>query len=83
LFALRIFLQCPPELRLERRLERDISERARSREEVLWRFATQVEPMQQRFVEPLRRTADIVLDSPTPPRALLEVERRIGRLALS
>ena len=80
LFALRIFVRCSRELRLERRLQRDTSERGRSREDVLRQFASQVEPMHQRFVEPLGKTADLVLGSPTPPRALLELERRIGRL---
>lgn len=81
LFELRVFIECSPALRLERRLERDTTERGRTEEEVRCRFARQVEPMHRRFVEPLRATADIVLCSPEGQKALGELEQRIRQVA--
>ena len=46
---------------LERRIERDIRERGRTRESVLEQYRTTVEPMAKRFVHPTREFADIVV----------------------
>jgi uridine kinase len=46
---------------LERRIERDIRERGRTRESVLEQYSTTVEPMAKRFVHPTREFADIVV----------------------
>lgn len=48
----RVFFDTPEALRLERRLERDIRERGRTREEVLEQFRSQVKPMHDRYVQP-------------------------------
>lgn len=80
LFAFRVFVECPFALRLARRLERDTTERGRTREEVLRRFELHVQPMHRRFVEPLRKTAHLVLRSPIRPAALVELDRRIRQL---
>jgi uridine kinase len=80
LLAFRVFVECPFALRLERRMKRDISERGRAKEEVLQRFEMHVQPMHRRFVEPLRKTAHLVLRSPIRPAALAELDRRIRQL---
>lgn len=81
LFALRVFVECPAKIRLARRVKRDTTERGRSEAEVLGRFAGQVEPMQQRFVEPLKRTAHQVLCSPVRASAVAQLERQIRHLS--
>lgn len=63
-FSLSIFVDCPENLRLARRLERDVRERGRSEESVLRQFSEHVAPMHDLFVEPQREWADLVLPSP-------------------
>src|SRR5579859_2463241 len=52
LFDLKIFLDCPEPIRLERRLARDAVERGRTPESVRRQFFRQVAPMHERFVAP-------------------------------
>jgi uridine kinase len=65
-FTFKIFLASPPSLCRERRLERDSSERGRDAGEIATRYDEMVSPMQERFVQPQARMADLVLtDVPT------------------
>ena len=57
-----VFMRCAPELRLSRRLERDTTERGRTRDDVLRQFHDQVEPAHQSFVSPSQIHADLVID---------------------
>lgn len=67
LFDLRIYVDCPSALRLQRRIERDMRERGRTRESVLRQYRRDVLPMHRRFVEPQRRWADVVFRSTGKP----------------
>jgi len=60
-FDLRVFVEAPEALRLERRLARDVTERGRSAEAVRSQFEATVRPMHDAFVEPSRAFADCVL----------------------
>jgi uridine kinase len=70
LYDLSLFCQCPAELRLARRLDRDQRERGRSRASVLRQFRTHVGPMHDQFVEPQARYANL-LTGPEITRELL------------
>jgi uridine kinase len=71
LFHFSVYLDCPAELRLERRIARDVVERGRKTNSILQQFWKDVAPMHDRFVAPQVFEADIVLKhSPEP----LEVE---------
>jgi len=61
LLDLRIFVDTDADDRLGRRLKRDITERGRTVEEVLWRYHTMVKPMHLQFIEPSKRYADIII----------------------
>ena len=61
LFGFRIFLECPVQTRLRRRLARDRRFRGRSRHSVQAQFWKTVAPMHRKFVQPQRRWADTVL----------------------
>ncbi|HET7626143.1 MAG TPA: uridine kinase [Verrucomicrobiae bacterium] len=63
LFDFRIFIECPAENRFRRRLTRDLRSRGRTRDSVREQFQRSVEPMHERFVEPQKRWADVVLDA--------------------
>ncbi len=69
-FALSVFVDCPEEVRLLRRIERDVLTRGRTGESVRKQFAEHVQPMHTRFVEPQRERAMFCVNSP-----LLEGER--------
>lgn len=61
LFDVKIFVDCPEELRFERRLRRDVEERGRSPEGVKVQFKNQVKPMHDLFVQPsLSLAQDVV-----------------------
>jgi uridine kinase len=60
-FGFRIFLDSPVQLRLRRRLARDVTGRGRSRKSVKEQFQRTVEPMHRKYVAPQVRWADVVL----------------------
>ncbi len=57
-----VFVEAPAEVRLTRRLDRDVRERGRTPESVRAQFAATVTPMHEAFVSPCRAFADLVLD---------------------
>jgi len=63
---LRVFVSAADDLRLARRLQRDIVERGREPAGVLGQYLSTVRPGHRRFVEPSRFHADIVLDGEAP-----------------
>jgi uridine kinase len=64
LFDLKLFLDTPTGLRHERRVARDTVERGYTADTVRDRLATMVLPMHERYVEPQKRWADLVLAQP-------------------
>jgi uridine kinase len=60
-FTLRIFLECPIQSRLRRRVRRDRHMRGRSNKSVHAQFWNTVEPMHKTYVLPQRKWADLVL----------------------
>jgi uridine kinase len=61
LFDESIFIEAPTSLRLDRRLKRDVQERAREPEGIKEQFQNQVKPMHDQFVEPSKASATIVI----------------------
>lgn len=63
-FDLTIYVECPAQVRLERRLARDVAERGRNETEVRRKFHTEVAPMHNEHVAPQRQWAQLVLLDP-------------------
>jgi uridine kinase len=61
LMDIKIFVDCDPDLRFIRRLQRDLRERGRSADSVIEQYTATVRPMHLQFVEPSKRYADIIL----------------------
>lgn len=61
LMDLKVFVDTDADLRLARRLERDIRERGRTTESVLAQYLATVRPMHDEFVEPSKKHADIII----------------------
>ena len=62
LMDLKVFVHVPADERLARRLERDVRLRGRTPDSVRADHETRVQPMHERFVEPSRRWADLVVE---------------------
>ena len=60
-FDVRVYIDTEPDIRLMRRLQRDILERGRTVESVLRQYEKTVRPMHYQFVEPSKRYADIII----------------------
>jgi uridine kinase len=61
LLDMRVFVDTPDDIRLMRRLKRDITERGRTFERTLDQYARTIRPMHFEFVEPSKRHADIII----------------------
>ena len=59
---LRVYRDCPENVRFARRLRRDMAERGRTELSVYQQFEATVKPMHDEYVEPCRATADIVTE---------------------
>lgn len=64
LFDLKLFIDAPRDLRLDRRIARDTRERGYDADSVRQRLDATVLPLHDRYVEPQRRWADLVLRQP-------------------
>lgn len=59
--GLKVFLETPPGLCLERRIARDTRERGRSEPSIRQQYAATVQPMFERYCAPTARFADLTL----------------------
>ncbi len=80
LFDLKIFLDTPPDLRCTRRLARDVAERGYTREMVGRQLRTAVLPMHDRYVEPQKKHADLVLTQPFQEASVAALAARLWTL---
>ncbi|MEI6814649.1 MAG: uridine kinase [bacterium] len=57
----KVFVDADADVRLIRRIRRDMAKRGRPLEEILDQYLTTVQPMHLQFVEPSKRYADIIV----------------------
>ena len=57
----KVFVDADADIRLIRRLQRDIVERGRPLDEIVEQYLTTVQPMHLEFVEPSKRYADVIV----------------------
>lgn len=57
----RVYVDTEADIRLVRRLRRDIEERGRSLDSVLYQYLESVRPMHEEFVEPCKRYAHLII----------------------
>ena len=58
---IKIFVECDEDLRLIRRIKRDMVERGRSFDHIIEQYLTSVKPMYHHFVSKTKRYADIII----------------------
>jgi uridine kinase len=73
LMDVKIFVDTDPDVRVLRRLRRDIAERGRTVETVIAQYLSTVRPMHLQFVEPSKRYADIIIPEGGHNRVALEM----------
>lgn len=73
LFDLKLYVDTDADIRVLRRLERDIEERGRSFESVREQYHSTVRPMHLLFVEPSKRWADVIVPEGGENRAAIEL----------
>jgi len=73
LLDFKIYVDTDADLRLIRRLGRDMAERGRSVQDVLRQYLETVRPMHLEFVEPSKRYADIIIPEGGENRVALEM----------
>lgn len=61
LMDVKIFVDADADVRILRRILRDVKERGRSLDSVVEQYLTTVKPMHEQFVEPAKRFADVVV----------------------
>ncbi len=58
---IKIFVDTDADIRILRRIRRDVQERARSLDSVITQYLETVKPMHEQFVEPSKKNADLIV----------------------
>ena len=78
LMDIRIFVDTDADVRLCRRIKRDVTKRGRTLESVLNQYLQTVKPMHERYVEPSKKYADLVV--PEGGQNLVALDMIEGRI---
>jgi len=73
LMDIKLFIDTDADVRILRRLQRDLGERGRTFESVKKQYLSSVRPMHLEFVEPSKRWADVILPEGGENRVALEM----------
>ena len=80
LMDIRIYVDTDADIRLCRRIKRDVNKRGRSLESVLKQYQQTVKPMHEMYVEPSKKYADLVVPEGGKNKVALDmIEGRIRR----
>ena len=78
LMDIRIFVDTDADVRLCRRIKRDVNKRGRSLESVLQQYQETVKPMHEKYVEPSKKFANIVV--PEGGKNEVALDMIVGRI---
>lgn len=73
LMDIKIFVDADADIRICRRIKRDVNKRGRSLESVIIQYQQTVKPMHEKYVEPSKKYADIVVPQGGKNRVALEM----------
>lgn len=79
LMDIKLYVDAPDDVRLIRRIRRDLQERGRSIESILEQYEHTVRPMHLEFVEPSKRLADVII--PGGGHNQVAIEMVLSRIA--
>jgi len=72
LARLKIYVETDSDIRLVRRIRRDINERGYSLEPILNRYINTARPMHDKFIEPSKKNADVIISGEDPIDHIME-----------
>ena len=78
LMDIKIFVDTDADVRLCRRIKRDVNKRGRTLESVIEQYQTTVKPMHEKYVEPSKKYADIVV--PEGGKNWIALDMIVGRI---
>ena len=78
LMDIRLFVDTDADVRLCRRIKRDVNKRGRTLESVLTQYQTTVKPMHEKYVEPSKKYANLVI--PEGGKNIVALEMILGRI---
>ena len=78
LMDIKIFVDTDADVRLCRRIKRDVNKRGRSLESVLTQYQETVKPMHEKYVEPSKKFADLVI--PEGGKNWVALDMVVGRI---
>ena len=78
LMDIRLFVDTDADVRLCRRIKRDVNKRGRTLESVLLQYQTTVKPMHEKYVEPSKKYANLVI--PEGGKNLVALDMVLGRI---
>jgi uridine kinase len=78
LMDIRIFVDTDADVRLCRRIKRDVNKRGRSMQSVLDQYQTTVKPMHEKFVEPSKKFAHLIV--PEGGKNEVAIDMIMGRI---
>ena len=73
LMDIKLYVDTDADVRILRRIQRDVRDRGRSLESVINQYLTTVKPMHEQFVEPSKRRADLIIPEGGHNRVALEM----------
>ena len=73
LMDIKVFVDADADVRILRRIVRDVRDRGRSLESVVNQYLSTVKPMHEKYVEPSKRNADIIVPEGGHHRVALEL----------
>ncbi|MEO6445012.1 MAG: uridine kinase [Gemmatimonadaceae bacterium] len=81
MLTVKVFVDADADIRLARRIQRDMAKRGRPLDEILQQYLTTVRPMHLQFVEPSKRYADVIV--PRGGHNAIATEMIVARLQRS
>jgi uridine kinase len=74
---LRLYVETDADVRILRRIQRDVIERGRDLEGVIEQYLSTVKPMHEQFIEPTKRNADLIIPEGANSVAVSLLEEKI------
>jgi uridine kinase len=75
LMDIKIYVDTDDDVRLIRRIKRDMNERNRSLDSIIQQYLTTVKPMHHQFVEPTKRYANLVIPNGVENKVAVDILR--------
>ncbi|MBN2853025.1 MAG: uridine kinase [Clostridia bacterium] len=70
---IKVFVDTDSDIRLARRIERDVKERGRNLDSVLSQYRNTVKPMHDQFIEPSKKYADLIIPEGGYNKVVLQI----------